>query len=514
MVNPFLAAARRNAKSQQRNYAAGAQFSRLNSEWIRASSSIDQEARSDLRILRGRARTLVRDNEHARAVVRILATNIIGAHGIRPIPMNEGADGELAKKANAAIVRAWRTWCHAEHASTDTRHAFAELERQIVKGIVTDGEAIVRIWDGFDNPFGFALEIIDPDLLDEQFNRGPDQFGNEIRMGVEVDRYHRPVAYHLYTRHPAEPGFRNNDRVCVPASEIRHLFVPLRPGQTRGISWFACVLLNAKMLAGYTEAELVAARSAAAKMGFFETALDAGESFQMPVDGEMLTMDGSPGLATQLPPGMTFKEWDPKHPSTAFDTFVSAILRAQAVGLGVSYMTLTGDLAKTSFSSAKVGLMPERDMFEEMQVWIAEHLHRAVYRAWLPIAMLTPFLSLPSFDPARWMEVRFQGRRWPWIDGLKEIEAAGKELALGINSRQNICRSLGRDFETMLEEQAHEYKLAKLYDVDISGATVTAKEDGLANDEEDSADEEESDTAPPQKVANEKPARALRRISA
>jgi capsid protein len=112
------------------------------------------------------------------------------------------------------------------------------------------------------------------------------------------------------------------------------------------------------------------------------------------------------------------------------------------------------------------------------------------------------------------MEVRFQGRRWPWIDGLKEIEAAGKELALGINSRQNICRSLGRDFETMLEEQAHEYKLAKLYDVDISGATVTAKEDGLANDEEDSADEEESDTAPPQKVANEKPARALRRISA
>lgn len=514
MANALRVAAARAQISagRQRNYAAGAQFSRLNTEWIRSSSSIDQEARSDLRILRGRARTLVRDNEHARAVVRILATNIIGAHGIRPIPMNEGANGELAKKANAAIMRAWRLWSHAEHASTDTRHAFAEVERQIVKGIVTDGEAIVRIWDGFDNAFGFALEIIDPDLLDEQFNRGPDQFGNEIRMGIEIDKYHRPVAYHLWRHHPSEPGYRYNDRLRVPAAEIRHLFVPLRPGQTRGISWFACVLLNAKMLAGYTEAELVAARSAAAKMGFFETALDAGESFQMPADGEMLTMDGSPGLATQLPPGMTFKEWDPKHPSTAFDTFVSAILRAQAVGLGVSYMTLTGDLAKTSFSSAKVGLMPERDEFETLQVWLAEHLHRPIYRAWLPFALLTPFLSLPSYDASRWMEVRFQGRRWPWIDGLKEIDAAGKEIGLGVNSRQNVCRSLGRDFETILEELAHENKLAKEYEVDITGATVTVKEDALGNDSE-----EEDDPGTPESATSDdgaKPARALRRMSA
>lgn len=514
MANALRVAAARavQAVNRQRNYAAGAQFSRLNSEWVRASSSVDQEVRSDIRILRGRARTLVRDNEHARGVVRILATNIIGAHGIRPIPMNVGADGALSKKANTSIVRAWRLWSHAENASTDTRHSFAEVERQIVKGIVTDGEAIVRIWDGFDNEFGFALEIVDPDLLDEQFNRGADQFGNEIRMGVELDRYHRPIAYHLWRRHPAEPGFQNNDRVRVPAAEIRHLFVPLRPGQTRGISWFACVLLNAKMLAGYTEAELVAARSAAAKMGFFVTKGEEGDSFQMPADGEMLTMDGSPGLATQLPPGMEFQEWDPKHPSTAFDTFVSAILRAQAVGLGVSYMTLTGDLAKTSFSSAKVGLMPERDEFETLQVWLAEHLHRPVYRAWLPFALLTPFLSLPSFAASRWMEVRFQGRRWPWIDGLKEIEAAGKEIGLGVNSRQNICRSLGRDFETILEELAHENKLAKEYEVDVTGATVTVKEAELGNDEEE--DDETDAAGSSTSDTGAKPARALRRISA
>src|ERR1700716_590306 len=128
MPNPFLVAAKHAAKSAKRNFAQGAQFSRLSADWIRSSASIDLETRSDIRILRSRARTLVRDNEHARQFVRLMKTNLIGAYGIRPIRMKVGADGNPAKKANAAIVRAWKEWGHAEYASTDTRLAFAEIE--------------------------------------------------------------------------------------------------------------------------------------------------------------------------------------------------------------------------------------------------------------------------------------------------------------------------------------------------------------------------------------------------
>src|SRR5258705_6933464 len=99
MANPFLAAAKHAPGVTRRNYASGAQFSRLTADWIRSAASIDLEVRSDIRVLRSRARTLVRDNEHARQFVRLMKTNLIGAYGIRPIPMNLGADGTAAKKA-------------------------------------------------------------------------------------------------------------------------------------------------------------------------------------------------------------------------------------------------------------------------------------------------------------------------------------------------------------------------------------------------------------------------------
>lgn len=504
MANPLLVAAQKQmGVSRKRMYAAGARFDRT-TDWIMSAASIDQEIRSDLRILRKRSRMLVRDNPHARGVVRYFANNVIGAHGIRPIPMNYGVDGELSKKANAAIVRAWLQWSKPKTASTDERSSFAELERQLTKNLVMDGEFLIRKWVGFDNAWGYALEIIDPDLLDEQFNRGPDRNGNEIRMGVEVDRFHRPVAYHLFKYHPSEVG-RTNERVPVPASEIIHGFIPLRPGQTRGIPWFACILLDAQMLAGYTEAELVAARTAAAKMGFFVSDKD-DDATDPPQTGEQISMEASPGLLEKLTPGTRFETWDPQHPNAGYDAFTRAILRAHAVGMGVSYASLTGDLSQTSFSSSRVGMMGERDEFEVLQTWLVEHSHADVYTSWLPLTMLTPFLTLPSFDAKRWLEVRWQGRRWQPVDPLKDITAIEKEIALGVNSRSAHCRSMGREFEGVLQELAHENELAKQYKVDITGATVTVKEDAPGNDAEDEPDNGKDDTP----ESTDKPARMLR----
>src|SRR5690606_41539034 len=70
-------------------------------------------------------------------------------------------------------------------------------------------------------------------------------------------------------RHPADISVRRvrPGRIRVPASETIHLFTPLRPGQTRGVSWFAPILFDIRMEQGYREAEVVAARMQAAKGG-------------------------------------------------------------------------------------------------------------------------------------------------------------------------------------------------------------------------------------------------------
>ena len=97
-------------------------------------------------------------------------------------------------------------------------------------------------------------------------------------MGVEIDQYSRPVAYHLYKgpNHPygAAEYYRTDRHTRIPADNIIHLYHPERAQQTRGVPLFASVLNKIQMLDGYEEAELVASRLAASKSLFLKSEQD------------------------------------------------------------------------------------------------------------------------------------------------------------------------------------------------------------------------------------------------
>jgi capsid protein len=57
---------RRRYSIGKRFFAAGAQINRLTTDWIRSATTPDLEVRADIRVLRRRARELVRDNAYAR----------------------------------------------------------------------------------------------------------------------------------------------------------------------------------------------------------------------------------------------------------------------------------------------------------------------------------------------------------------------------------------------------------------------------------------------------------------
>jgi capsid protein len=87
------------------------------------------------------------------------------------------------------------------------------------------------------------------------------------------------------------------ERVPVDAAEIIHKFIQYRPGQTRGVTLFAPILLDLKMLDGYQQAELVATRMAAAKMGFLvqkNPGADRGRSTAASARARMSTRTTSP----------------------------------------------------------------------------------------------------------------------------------------------------------------------------------------------------------------------------
>ena len=128
----------------------------------------------------------------------------------------------------------------------------------------------------------------------------------------------------------------------------------------------APALSQVKMLNAHREAELVATRMAAAKMGFFTS--ESGDDVPADdYDNNVPIIDAEPGTFHQLPAGVDFKAFDPTHPATAFADFQKGILRGTASGLGVSYASLSNDLEGTSYSSIRQGALEERDAYRDEQ---------------------------------------------------------------------------------------------------------------------------------------------------
>jgi lambda family phage portal protein len=185
---------------------SGAQYSRLTSDWTPYVQSPKQEVAYVLTTLRARARQLVRDNSHAAGFLTELANNVIGPEGImlQAKVKTGGGKGDLHRGVNDAIEDAWTEWGMPENASADGYESWTDLQKTIIRTIAQDGEVFIQKIKYFDNPFGYSLRILDADLVDETYNRAPSDGTNEIRLGIEIDRWGRPVAYHVWTAYSGD----------------------------------------------------------------------------------------------------------------------------------------------------------------------------------------------------------------------------------------------------------------------------------------------------------------------
>ena len=110
-----------------------------------------------------------------------------------------------------------------------------------------------RVEDGL--PVPLQLQVLEADHLDSGKTEEL-RDGGFVLQGIEFDALGRRRAYWLYPTHPGDGrGALVSHR--VPADRVLHLFERLRPGQVRGVPWFAPVMLKLRDLDGYDEAELV-----------------------------------------------------------------------------------------------------------------------------------------------------------------------------------------------------------------------------------------------------------------
>lgn len=460
----------RAEKIRRRAFSA-ASVNRLTADWVSAPRSANAEIRDALRIARARSRDLYQNNDYVRRFLGLVQTNVVGHQGVILQAKSQDPDGTLDALANTAIEESWARWGRAESCDTAAMLSWRQFQRAFILNVARDGEVFVyHDQPTRQNPYGYAIRFIDPEFVDVAYSAELNN-GNIIRMGVEVSPSGRPVAYHVKTSDPRAENYysyRGQGYMRVQAGRITHHFLPEYLNATRGMPWVTTSMMHLNMLGGYEEAELVAARTGASKMGFFVEA-DGGEYLgdAETTDGNLIS-DASPGQFEKLPSGVTFQSYDPVHPTNAYEGFVKQVLRGIASGLGVSYNSLANDLEGVNYSSLRQGALEERAVWMALQDWMIESFVDPVYRQWLQSALefgavtvVGRPLKLERIE--KFQRVSWQARRWAWVDPLKEMAAHEKAIALGLKSRSEIIREQGRDPEDVwLEIQSENARMQEL----------------------------------------------------
>ncbi len=462
--NPFKKKEVRKQIKLQRSFK-GAQGGRLFADFFSSSASADQELKQALVTLRNRSRELSRNDAYVARYLNLLNSNVVGHNGIRVNAKSRDADGSLDAVANTTIEQAWRKWSKKGNCTVDGQMSLIDCQRLFIEALARDGEVLIRQITDPVSDFGYKIEFLEADHLNETKNEIYTN-GNRVVMGVEIDQNRKPVAYHLYKNHPNDLGLnQNNETIRVPAEEIIHAFVRQRPEQTRGYPFVSAVMGNIKMLNGYYEAEITAARVSSAKMGFFTSPAGDGYVGDDMQDEYTPIMSAEPATFEQLPAGMDFKAFDPAHPTTAFESFSTAILRSIASGLNISYHSLSNDLSSVNYSSLRAGSLEDRDQYRVLQKFMIEHFIEPVFRSWLKNAM-TRTINLPIQKYDKFADgVNYIPRSWGWVDPQKEMMANIAGLQNGIVTYQDIESNYGRDVEELFEQHEREDKLAQQYGV-------------------------------------------------
>tara|TARA_R110002020_G_scaffold116523_2_gene267004 strand:+ start:3333 stop:4787 length:1455 start_codon:yes stop_codon:yes gene_type:complete len=446
-------------KEQQKRSFQGASVSRLTSDWLAPTTTADEEIRRDLVRLRGRCRELERNNDYVRRYLDGLENNVIGAHGIGLQMKVMDQPNTPDRFANFSIEQAWNAWGKASNCTPTGKMTWRDLQRLALRSCARDGDVLIRILRGYKNNFGFALQIIEADRLDNDHNETLKN-GNEIRMGVEVDQFGKAIAYHILENHPGKSyaaSFRKRQR--IPANEIIHVYNQERISQTRGVPWMVSAMTRLQQLAGYEEAEVVAARVSSCKMGWLLKENSEGYTGEEDSDFNHL-MEAEPGTIEELPSGMKFQEWNPSHPTTAYRDFVKTCLRGIASGLGVSYELLSGDLEGVNYSSIRAGVLEQREHFKKVQQWYIDGFVNPVFEAWLESAMLANYFpfNIGRFDKMN--APTWKPRRWSWVDPMKDLQANIAAVEAGLKSRRTIIAEGGGDVEDVFDQIALDNTLA------------------------------------------------------
>lgn len=457
------------AAALHRMYAA-AKPSRLRADFNPTDGSADGELVSSLTKMRSASRSLCRDSSFARRARALVQLNVVG-NGIGLQGAVKNSRGELHTQINGQIEELWKEWSQGQYCHMGRRLAFPLIERFLMGQTFEAGEVFVRMHPvDFGSGVPLALELIEAERLADEFTspQVSAETGNEVRMGVEVDQYFAPVAYYIRDRHPNEFRFRGgaaNALRRIPADQIIHLSLVDRWPQTRGEPWLHSTITRFHDADGYVESELYRARSQASVHGAIETPEDATSFGEQQSDGSVV-MELEPGVYKRLNPGEKLQAGPANSPNPGLSEFMRFLIREMAAGADVSYESLSRDYSQSNYSSSRLALLDDRDVWRFLQSWFITDFREKVHTKFMQQAVLAGAFSSIKMDsfaanPRQFLAKRYKPRGWTWVDPTKEVQAYKDAVKAGFTTVTDVIAATGggQDIEDVIEQRHAELEM-------------------------------------------------------
>ena len=424
--------------------------------------------------LAARARSLVANNPLATAGVEAWVVHAIGP-GIKP--QSAHPDPIIRERINAAF-NAW-----TDSADADGLVDFYGMQALAMRRMIQDGDAfgVMIVAPVAGNPLRLRLydaEQIDPTLSRDLLN------GGRIVFGKELDASGQFRAIWVWRERPGLPLVTSLDHVRIPAEDVAHLYRIETPGQVRGLSWFASVLLRVVEHDSAMDAQLVRQKIAAMLAGFIVDANGDAAGFDGDKKGSILDGGLEPGTLKTLPPGADIRFSEAASVGPEVIEFLRITAREIAAGLGVPYETMTGDLSGTNYSSIRAGLLDFRRRIEAVQFnTVVFQFCRPIWRRFVTLGALTGTLDLPGFlqDPEPYLAARWIAPRLDWVDPQKDVTAEIAAINAGLMSRREAVAGRGYDLEDLDREIAEDNASAERFGLAFGQPAAPVPNSGVAS---------------------------------
>jgi len=392
--------------------------------------------------LRERARCLEETYDLAESILATFVKAIVGAEVIFE-PQVMGADGALHEDFNNDLRHWFKVW--ARRPEVTGEYDYHEGCRQHLRSALRDGEMFQQYVEGYipslehGSDVPLSLEHIEADFCPLHFS-APER---RITQSVEKNAWGRAIAYHMLKHHPGDahalrsgsPDKRVSSDVMLHHKYVTHF------RQTRGLSIFAPIVSRFADIQDIEESERIAARCAAAMVGFRTRGAEEDWSKD---DGDD-EIGFEPGAFYELNHDQSVEVSRSNRPNNALIPFMEEQMRRLSGGSGANFSSLSRNYNGT-YSSQRQELVEGYVGYGVMHADLANSKLYPDWRRLVDTLVRFRLITVPAdVDIATLHDVDIPRPPMPWIDPKKEADGYQTLVDAELESPTHVMRMRGRN---------------------------------------------------------------------